>query len=501
MNTSRREFLKSTAAASAAASVPFIWTSKSARGQQPDSRPTVACIAVGGSRAQYSRGRDIAMSAARQGRIIAICDVDDLHCAEFKESLANGGPRRGRGRGRGRAGEAAGAEAAAAPPQAPTNPLNQVIAQIKSYRDYRELFQKEKPNIVTIGTPDHWHVPIAVMALKAGCDVYCEKPLTLTIEEGTLIRNAVKESGKVFQVGSQQRSEFNQLFLKAIAIVQSGRLGKNVKAHVAVGSSGRGGPFEAVAPPSDIDWDMWVGPAQETGFSHERKKEFRWYYDNSGGQFTDWGAHHIDIAQWALGHTNSNPVKVSGTAKFPSVVPEKFDWAAYFAGEAKLPSNAFHTATEFHMNLEYADGVQMTVHSLYEPGDSRNTRMQNGILFEGDDGRIMVNRQRITGAPVEQLTEADNKELADRIAALFGGEPRNHMQNFFDCVTSRKQPISDVYTHVRAMNTQHICNISQMLGGRELKWDPEKETFIGDEQATALMKRPRRAKFSWAATT
>jgi predicted dehydrogenase len=500
MKTSRRDFIKITAAAGAAASVPYIWTSKSARAQQPDSRPTVACIAVGGSRGMYSRGRDIGEAAARHGRIIAICDVDDLHCNEFKDTLAYGRRRGGRGRGRRGRGQGEAEQTAQTSPPTPTNPYNQVIAQIKSYRDYREMLEKEKPQIVTIATPDHWHVAQAVAALNAGCDVYCEKPLTLTIEEGNLIRDAVKKSGKVFQVGSQQRSEFNQLFLKAIAIVQSGRLGKNIKAHIAIGSSGPGGPFEEVTPPADIDWDLWVGPAQEAGYSPERRRDFRWYYDNSGGQLTDWGAHHVDIMQWALDYANTNPVKVSGTRTMPPVVPENFDWAAYFEGKVKLPSNAFHTATGFHMNLEYADGRVVTLHHSYDAGDGR-TRMGNGIIFEGDAGRIMVNRNRFTGAPVENLTDADNKELQDLMVKLYGGtEPRNHMQNFFDCVTSRKLPVSDVYTHVRTMNTLHLCNISHMLG-REVKWDPAKEQFIGDDQATALMKRPRRAKYSWEATT
>lgn len=503
MKTTRRDFIRITATAGASASVPFIWTSKSGRAQQPDSRPTVACIAVGGSRGMYSRGRDIGEAAARHGRIIAICDIDDLHCNEFKDTLANG-RRRGGGR-RGRGGEAE--QVAQATPPTPTNPYNQVISQIKSYRDYREMLEKEKPQIVTIGTPDHWHVAQAVAALNAGCDVYCEKPLTLTIDEGNQIRDAVKKSGKVFQVGSQQRTEFNQLFLKAIAMVQSGRLGKNIKAHIAIGGGPNGGPFEDAAPPSDMDWDLWVGPAQQTGYSPQRKRDFRWYYDNSGGQLTDWGAHHVDIMQWALGYANTNPVKVSGTCTMPPVVPEKFDWAAYFAGDAKLPSNAFHAATRFNMKLEYADGNVVTLQDAYDAGDGR-TRMGNGIIFEGDAGRIMVNRNRLTGAPAENLTEADNKELQDLMVKIYGGTTpwvggpggSAHMQNFMDCVKSRKLPISDVYTHVRTMNTLHLCNIAMMLG-REVKWDAEKEQFIGDEQATALMKRPRRAKYSWEATT
>ncbi len=481
MNTTRREFLKRSAAAGAAVSVPFIWTSKSGRAQEPDSRPTLACIAVGGSRGTYSRGRDIGLAAARHARVIAVCDVDSLHANEFKETVTTGViPGRRGGRGRRGGGEGA---------PAPSNPYNQVASQINLYSDYRKLFEKEKPQIVTIGTPDHWHVSVAVAALKAGCDVYCEKPLTLTMDEGNLIRNAVKESGRVFQVGSQQRTEFGQLFLKAIAMVQSGRLGKNIKCHVAIGSSGPGGPFETTAPPDDLDWDMWVGPAQETGFAMQRKREFRWYYDNSGGQLTDWGAHHIDIAQWALGQTNTNPVKVSGTGHYPPFVPEKFDWHAYFAGEAKLP-NGFHTPQKFDLVMEYADGHTIDLHDNYNPGDGR-TNMGNGIIFEGENGRIMVNRNRLTGSPVENLTESDNKELHEAIVKLYGGvEPTDHMRNFIDCVKSRKQPISDVYTHVRTMNTLHLCNIAMMLG-REVKYDPQKEQFIGDEQATALMKRPR----------
>jgi hypothetical protein len=210
--------------------------------------------------------------------------------------------------------------------------------------------------------------------------------------------------------------------------------------------------------------------------------------------------------QWALGFENTNPVKVSGTCTMPPVVPDKFDWAAYFAGEAKLPSNAYHAATRFSMTMDYANGSIVTVHDNYDAGDGR-TRMQNGILFEGDDGRIMVNRQRLTGAPVENLTEAENKELQDSMVKLYGGTAPwegaqgelPHMKNFFDCIVSRKLPVSDVYTHVRTMNTLHLMNISMMLG-REVKWDPTKEAFVGDEQATALMKRPRRDKFSWNAT-
>src|SRR4029077_9394569 len=244
------------------------------------------------------------------------------------------------------------------------------------YHDYRELLAKEKPDVVTIGTPDHWHVPIAISALRAGCDVYCEKPLTLTIEEGFHIRDAVRESGKVFQVGTQQRSENDLRFLKAIAIVQSGRLGDKVNAHIAVGGGKIGGPFETKAPPEGLNWDFWLGPNNRCEVLPEPRKKVRLFFDYSGGKMTDWGAHHIDIAQWALGHDKTGPIRVGGPGKFTSIVPEHFDWQAYFNGKAPLP-NGYHTPAEFDLTLEYADGSTITIHDKYDAGDDR-TKFDNG---------------------------------------------------------------------------------------------------------------------------
>src|SRR3954447_12217766 len=217
MNSNRREFIKRSAIAGALASIPVAFV-KAAKTQHKgdSSKRTVASIGVGGSRGAYSQGGAIAMRAAEHGRMIAVCDVDAVHAAEFNAKFDN---------------------------------------NLAMYTDYRKLLEKEKPDIVTIGTPDHWHVPIAISALKAGCDVYCEKPLTLTIEEGFRIRKAVKESGRVFQVGTQQRSENDDRFLKAIAIVQSGRLGKKVNAHIAIGGAPVGGPFAVSEAPAGFNWD------------------------------------------------------------------------------------------------------------------------------------------------------------------------------------------------------------------------------------------------------
>jgi predicted dehydrogenase len=420
----------------------------------------VAAIGVGGSRGAHSRGREIALQASQHARMIAVCDVDAVHTAEFNAKFDN---------------------------------------KLAMYTDYRRLLENEKPDIVTIGTTDQWHVPIAMAALRAGCDVYCEKPLTLTIEEGILIRDAVKETGRVFQVGTQQRSEMGLVFLKAVALVKSGRLGKNVCAHVAIDGSPIGGPFPTTEPIAGLDWNLWLGPAQQADYSPERRKEFRWFYDYSGGKMTDWGAHHIDIAQWALGKDQTGPTKISGTCKFTPLVPDHFDWVAYFEGRATLP-NGYHTPPEFHINLTFDDGALLTVGSDYHSEDGQ-TSFTNGILFEGDDGRIFVNRGKISGKLVEDLSAAGQQELDDQVIQLYNGkQPGDHMRNFFECIASRQTPISDVATHHRSMTSCHLCNIALMLG-REIAWDPAKEEFIGDEQATMLKTRPRREPFSWSATT
>ena len=460
MDQNRREFFKRSVAAGAFATVPYVFANAKEKAiPKEDGKPTVAAIGVGGSRGAFSQGGAIAKRAGELGRMIAVCDVDAVHCAEFNSKYDN---------------------------------------KLAMYGDYRRMLEREQPHVVTIGTPDHWHVPIAIAAMHAGCDVYCEKPLTLTIDEGKEICKVVKETGKVFQVGTQQRSLESPMFLQAIALVQSGRLGKKVNADIAIGGSPSGGPFATSPPPAGLDWDFWVGGAQAADFSPERRKEFRWFFDYSGGKMTDWGAHHMDIAQWALGHSHNGPVRVKAEGDFGPIVPEGFNWVDYFAGKAQL-KNGYQTATKFKIVLEFANGSTITVHDHYQSPDGK-TKFDNGILLEGEDGRIFVNRGKLEGKPIEEMTKDDKEKQREQVAKLYGGEPTHHMNNFFDCIVSRKTPISDVETHHRTMTSCHLCNIALMLG-RELKWDPEKQTFEGDDQAVALMSRPRRDKYSWKSTT
>ncbi len=453
MESSRRNFFKATVATGSALAVA------SSLGAAEDGKKLrLGTIGVGGSRGRYNRGGTIARQAAEFATMVAVCDVDDLHTEEFAKEFDE---KHG--------------------------------LKLNKYRDYREMFEKEDLDCVTIGTPDHWHVPIAIAALEAGLHVYCEKPLTLTIDEGKQVRDAVEKSGKVFQVGTQQRSTKDK-FLTAVAMVQTGRLGDNVNAYIAIGGAPGDGPFETTDAPSDIDWDMWVGPAPKADYSEERRRFFRWYFEYSGGKMTDWGAHHIDIAQWALAPGETGPVKVKGEGEFTKSVPSGFNWKKFLDGEISLP-NAYNTATKFHIDLTYDNGAVMSVNHFYER-DNDNVKIENGILFEGSKGRIFVNRGKLEGSPVKALTDADRKELDAKIIELCKGKkPGGHMRNFFECIEDGGKPISDVWSHHRTMTSCHLCNISLMLG-RELNWNPKTEEFTGDDQANALLSRKSREGFA-----
>lgn len=231
---------------------------------------------------------------------------------------------------------------------------------------------------------------------------------------------------------------------------------------------------------------------------------------------TDWGAHHIDIAQWALGLDHTGPNKVSGKGKMTPIVPDGFNWAQFLDGELALP-NGFNAATEFHINLDFAQGNQISVNHFYENGESK---FGNGILFEGDKGRLFVNRGKLQGSIIKEmfgmnletvkkdgartnnyreakanLDQAMNDEFRAAFKELHKGKKAgSHMQNFFDCIEDGSEPISDVDSHVNTMNSCHLCNVNLMLG-RDLEWNSEAENCGSDEQANALLSRKSRKGF------
>ena len=356
-----------------------------------------------------------------------------------------------------------------------------------SYKDYRKVLERKDINAVMVATPDHWHTKIVIEAMHAGKDVYCEKPLTLTIDEGKLIEKTVKETGQVFQVGTMQRSECGHRFLQAVALVQGGRIGTVKKVTCGIGGM-EGSQVIPIAPvPEEIDWEFWLGPAPKvpyralpemrTGYGggvplySNCHYSFRNWHEYSGGKLTDWGAHHVDIACWAIGASNTGPSKVT---------PVDYALACEYKDGWPVVDDRYNVATKFTLQAAMPNDVEMIITS---DGD-------NGILFEGTEGRFFVNRGKITGAPVEALK--DNPLPEGAIEKVYGGPvPENHSVNFIESMKSRKQPISDVWTHNRMLEICHLSNIAMRLG-RAVNWDPVKREIVGDAEANSFLSRENR---------
>ena len=437
MQHSRREFIKkSIVIATTGNVIPyFTWNSRSFANDSANDRPVIGSIGTG------DRYMQIAHEFAKYGDIVAVCDVDAHHADRAKYD-----PRIGKGKA-------------------------------KVYGDYRKVLERNDIDVVSIVTPDHWHIKIAIEALQAGKHVYCEKPLTLTLEENQLIRNACKKYNKTFITGTWQRS-MSHLFLRAVNMVQKGLLGNIKKITVGIRSGVVGGPFSKTNPPQELDWDFWIGQAPKVAYIKERcHGNFRWWYDYSGGKFTDWGAHHVDIATWAIGYDKKGmgPVKIDGTdAKHP--VPFKDGYPTV--------DDCYNTAHDFAVKCEFPNGIEMIVDS----------RSDNGILFEGKKGRIFVSRDKIVGKPVEQCWDK-GKFGSEDLVGFYKGKPyEGHTENFFRCIREGGLTVSDVFSHVQTMNTCHLCAIAARLG-RVIHWDPQTEKIIGDGQAASFVARTPRKGF------
>ncbi|MDZ4852849.1 MAG: Gfo/Idh/MocA family oxidoreductase [Pirellulaceae bacterium] len=461
----RRSFLVHTAGTAAALSVPYYFSSPRTLADETKSknnRLALGLIGAGG----MGMGN---MEAAKEWvDVVAIADVDSTRRESANAKLSQG--------------------------------------KADMYGDYRKILERKDIDVVHIATPDHWHTKPLIEAMLAGKDVYCEKPLTLTIDEGKLIRKIQKQTGRIVQVGTQQRSSFN-LFAKAMAIVQDGRLGKIVRVQAAIGAAPTSPSIPIADVPANLDWDRWLGPAPKVDYRtsqpqskegvSEKKNakknankdprpltnghyEFRWWYEYSGGKLTDWGAHHVDIATWALqlnGQT-AGPLSVGGTAVHP----------VEFKDGMPVLRDRYNTATSFLFNVAFPGGTEMVI---------RNDT-DNGVLIEGEKGKLFVNRGKLTGAPVDALKDSPLPE--DAIQRVYKGLPmesndrKAHWACFLNCVRSRKEPISDVHSHMQMLNTCHLAGISARLG-RTVKWDAANEQIVGDEQANAMLKRPYRAGY------
>lgn len=358
---------------------------------------------------------------------------------------------------------------------------------VKGYKDFRDLVTSKDVDVVIVSTPDHWHAIIAIAAMRAGKDVYCEKPLTLTVEEALAMKTVTAETKRVLQTGSQQRTEMGGKFRLATELVRAGRLGKIEKIECRIGANPTSGPIKAVDPPKELDWDMWLGPAPKVPFRLEGNKtnchyEFRWWYDYSGGKMTDWGAHHIDIAQWMLDMDGNGPssVQVLSATK------------PYDKGDG------YDTHPTFKVLFTYANGVKMevshgdgtTVKGLVDAnGNPRKGDLsggENGVLVIGDKGTLFVSRGLLLASDPAIFAELKDKPK------LYPSVPTNHMGNFLDCVKSRETPICGVDVGAGSVIVCHLGTIALRLDAtKPLTWDPKKYTFT-DAAANKMLARERR---------
>lgn len=413
---SRRQFLKMSSVAAGLAAAPMFIP---ARAFGANDRISTGHIGVGGQ-GRSNLGKFI-------GNAVAVCDVDTRH-----------------------------AERAAKMVQEKDRPCD-------IYEDYRQLLDRQDIDAVVISTPDHWHAIQTIHACEAGKDVFCEKPLTLTIEEGRLMVEAARKNKRIVQTGSQQRSASN--FRKACELVRNGYLGKVHTVHVGIAKSNHPGePVPDSQPPSQLNYDYWLGPAPYRPYNEKRVHyNFRFFWDYSGGQMTNWGAHHLDIAHWALGKDDSGPLSVE-------------------AQEVTFHPQGWHEVTEScRIHYDYGDGLTLVV-------GQQQDDIRMGTRFIGDKGELYVNRGKFE--PSKELAEVELKNSDERLY-----ESKDHHKNFLECMVSRKLPICDVEIGHRTATACHLGNIACRLG-RKVEWDPTAEKVTNDAEAAEMTRRPNRAPYT-----
>jgi len=445
-NVSRRSILKSSLGAAAVAGFPTIVPSTVFGQNAPSNRINIGAIGVG----RISRTHDLpAIKKVDYARIIAVCDLD-ANRVEQGQALVNG---------------------------------FYSVNSTKGYHDYRELLANKDIDAVVISTPDHQHAVLAVNAVRAGKDVYLQKPASLTISEGRHMADAVKASGRIFQIGSQQRS-WTQ-FHRACELVRNGRIG-DVK-HVEVGLPGDpSGPEAAEMPvPKGFNYDAWLGTTPVVYYTEIRVHPQQGF-DRPGwlrceqfgaGMITGWGAHHVDTAHWGMNTELTGPVEIWGTAEFPT-------------------SGLWNVHGKFQTDARYANGMTMSISGEYP----------NGIKFIGTKGWLFVTREGnvtpsdpTSGKPPGQPLEASDPKILTSVIGLNEihlATAEEHHANWLDCVRTRKTPLAPAEIAHRACSTCLLHHIA-MKAKRRLHWDPVKERFQNDDEANAMLSRPQRAPYGF----
>ncbi len=327
-----------------------------------------------------------------------------------------------------------------------------------TYHDFRELYRRKDLDAVSIAVPDHWHAILSIAALRAGLDVYGEKPLTHNLREGRALCDAVKRYGRVWQTGSWQRSVEN--FHQAAELVRNGRIGriKRIEVGLPSGHYDFAGTFgqEALVPaPPNLDYEFWVGPAPWWPYCKARvHMNWRWNMDFGGGQYMDWIGHHLDIAHWGMGWDETGPVEIEATGEYPT-------------------SGIYNSPTRYYVKAKYADGTPMVLAGGYD-------EIWSGTKWIGEYGWIWVDRGQFETEPASLKREVIGPEEI----RLY--KSRDHQQNFLDCVRSRGKTIAPAETAHRSASVGHLGVIAMEVG-RKIKWDPATETIIGDPEAERLL--------------
>ncbi|MCX7820002.1 MAG: Gfo/Idh/MocA family oxidoreductase [Kiritimatiellae bacterium] len=422
---SRRSFL---ARSGWLAGAPLVIPASVLGADAPSRQITFAFVGVGGmGLANIDR---VLKLRDRGARVVAVCDVDRVH-----------------------------ARAAAAKVEAAQHDRGVFVTG-----DFREVTRREGVDAVVISTPDHWHALPALDAIRHGKDVFVEKPLTHSIEEGRLLVAELRAHNRVGQTGTMQRSDGS--FRYVAELIRSGGLGRVERIEVRIPANNMycGATWSPEPVPEGLDYDFWLGPAPWAPYTSQRTHyQFRFILDYAGGQTTNWGAHYIDIAQWALGMDESGPVAVEGFGEFPS------------SGLFTAPTRVDFTAT-------YANGVTLRVRTRTDGVFDGNVR------FFGEKGWIDVSRSRLRASD-------------DALLKIGGGPGARgdsgvaHMADFLECIRSRARPVADLAIGHRSTTVCNLGNIAMLLR-RPLKWDPVAEKFVGDAQANRLLGRPYRSPWS-----
>jgi len=427
MKINRRDFLKKTTSAAVTIGFPYIVPSSvfAADGSvAPSNRITIGCIGTGGK----GTGDLNAFLRKPQAHVLAVCDVDTRNRNNSRDMVNKKYGNR----------------------------------DCAAYNDFRDIIARSDIDAVSIATPDHWHAIPAIMAARAGKHIHCQKPLAHNIAEGRAICNAVKKYQVIWLTGSQQRSQKN--FRRACELVRNNRIGKVHTVEVGLPTRWQQTcPPQPVQPvPEGFDYDLWLGPAPWAPYTKKRciPLGWRWIYDYASGLITDWGAHHLDIAQWGMDTEHTGPVEIQS------------EDVVFGTG------GLWNTANRYRVTCKYEQGFTLII--------ADTDKLRQGIRFIGTDGWLHVSRS--------QGLDANPKSILDsRIAPgeihLYKSD--DHKQNFIDCIHSRCETVAPIEVAHRSITIGHLGTIA-MKTGRKLNWDPQAERFTNNDHANRLLSRPMR---------